>query len=122
MGVENPVEAALRADMKALVGQDGHDLPRWLGGAFRLVAGEHAPLALHVRETVRNKAVAAITAIQAVPITCELPPPALQGGQTDTQQPGEPAGPCTGYHSGIEDLQRFAPIRGKGQSPSSSPQ
>ena len=122
MGMEHPVETALRADIEAPIGQDGNDLPGRQGGEFRLVAGEQDPLTLLVGQAMRHVAGTAFTAIQAVPITRELTPPALQRRQAHAQQLGELAGPCTGCHAGIEDLQGLAPILGGGQSPSSSPQ
>jgi hypothetical protein len=54
MVMEHPVEAALRADVEAPIGQDRNDLPRRQGGEFRLVAGEQDPLALFLREAVRH--------------------------------------------------------------------
>ena len=66
MGMEHPIEAALRADIEALIGQDRNDLPRRQGGEFRLVAGEQDPLALLLRKAVRHQAGTAFTAIQAV--------------------------------------------------------
>jgi hypothetical protein len=65
---------------------------------------------------------AAFTADHTVPIRGELSPPALQGGEPHIQQLGHLMGPCSGGHSGIEDLQGLAAIRRRGQSPSSSPQ
>jgi hypothetical protein len=122
MGMEHPVEAALRADMEALVRQGWHDLPRRQCCEFRLVAGEQDPLALLVAEAVRNKAVAAFAAVQAVPITRKLPPPALQGAESDPKQSGHLTGPCPGGHGAIENLQGLAAITGRRQSPASSPQ
>ena len=71
---------------------------------------------------MRHQAVAAFTAIQSVPNTGELPPPALQRGKPHVQQLGDLMGPRSGRHSGIEDLQGLAAICRRGQSPSSSPQ
>jgi len=65
---------------------------------------------------------AAFTAVQAVPITRELPPPALQRGQTHAQQCGHLSGPNTGRDGRIEDLQGLSAILGRGQPPSSSPE
>jgi hypothetical protein len=112
MGMEHPVEAALGSDIQPTVSQNGHDLPRWQRGEFRLVAGEQDPLALLVAEAVRDKAVAAFTAIQAVPITRELTPPALQRGEPHAQQSSHLTGPCPVGHGGIEDLQGLAAILG----------
>jgi hypothetical protein len=71
---------ALGTDVQAPISQDRHDLAWRQCREFRLVAGEQDPLPLLLAQAVRNQAVAAFTAIQAVPITRELPPPALQGG------------------------------------------
>ena len=122
MGMEHPVEAALRADVDAAIGKDRHDLARRQRRELRLVAGEQDPLALLVREAVRHHAVAAFAAIQTDPITRELPPPALQRGQPDAQQSRHLPGSCTSRHSGIEDLQGLAAILSGGQSSPSSPQ
>ena len=112
MGVQHPVEAALRTDIEAPVGQNGHDLPRWQRRELRLVAGEQDPLTLLVTQAVRNEAVAAFTAILAVPITRELAPPPLQGAESDPKQSRHLTGPCPGGHGGIEDLQGLATILG----------
>jgi hypothetical protein len=122
MGMEHPVEAALRPDIQAPIGKDRHDLPRRQRRKLGLVAGEQDPLPLLVSESVRNQAMAAFTAIQAVPITRELPPPALQGGEPHAQQHRHLSGPCTSRDGLIEDLQGLAAILRRGQSPSSSPQ
>jgi hypothetical protein len=87
-----------------------------------LVASEQDPLALLFAQTVRNQAVAAFTAIQSVPNTGELSPPALQGGEAYAQHSRYLTGPGPGRHGGIKDLQGLAAIRRRGQSPSSSPQ
>jgi len=57
-------------------------------------------------------AVAALTAVHAVPITGELTAPALQRGQAHAQQQGQltPAG--TIGHTFIEDLQCLLAIAG----------
>ncbi len=120
--MEHPIEAALRADVEAPIGQNGNDLPGRLSGEFRLVAGEQNPLTLLVREAMRHVAWTAFTAIQAVPITGELTPSELQGRQTQAQQLVELAGPCASFHAGIETFQGLASILGRGQSASSSPQ
>ena len=112
VGMEHPVEAALRTDIEAPVSQNGHDLPRWQRREFRLVAGAQNPLTLLVTQAVRNEAVAAFTAILAVPISRELTPPALQGAEPHAKESGHFTGPCTGGHSGIEDLQGLATILG----------
>jgi GNAT superfamily N-acetyltransferase len=46
MGMALQIGAALRTDVKASIGQDRNDLPRWQGDEIRLDAGEQDPLAL----------------------------------------------------------------------------
>ena len=122
MGMEDPIEAAVRADVDAAIGQHRHDLPRRQGRELGFVAGQQNSLALFLREAMRHQAMAAFTAVQAVPITRELPPPALQRGQTHAQQCGHLSGPSTGRDGRIEDLQGLSAILSRGQPPSSSPQ
>ena len=122
MDMEHAVEAALRPDVQTPIGKDRHDLARRQRRKLGLVAGEQDPLPLLVREAMRDQAVAAFTAIQAVPITRELPPPALQGGEPHAQQSGHHTGPCTGRDGSIKDLQGLAAILGRSQSSPSSPQ
>jgi hypothetical protein len=122
VGMEHAVEAALRADVHTPIGKDRHDLARWQCRELRLVTGQKDALALLVGEAVRHQAVAAFTAIQAVPITRELPPPALQRGEPHAQQRRHRSGPCTSRDGLIEDLQGLAAILRCGQSTSSSPQ
>jgi hypothetical protein len=71
---------------------------------------------------MRHQAVAAFTAVGAVPITRKLPPSALQRGEPHAQQHRHLPGPCTGRPGGIEDLLGLVAIFRRGQSPSSSPQ
>jgi len=122
MVMEHPVRAALGTDVDPSIGKDRHDLPRRQGRELRLVAGEQDPLALLVAQAMRHQAVAAFTAIQAVPITRELPPPALQGGEPHAQHRRHLSGRCTSRNGLIEDLQGLAAILRCGQSTSSSPQ
>jgi hypothetical protein len=122
MVMEHPVEAALGTDIQASISQDRHDLPRRQGRELGLVAGEQNPLTLLIREAVRNQAVAAFTAIQAVPITRKLTSPALQGGEPHAQQICHFLSPSTSRYGGIKDLQGLAAILRRGQSTSSSPQ
>jgi hypothetical protein len=82
-----------------------------VGMEHPVVAGEQDSLVLLVAKTVRNDAVAAFTAIQSVPNTGELSPPALQGGESHVQQSRHFTGPRPGSHSGIEDFQGLAAIR-----------
>ena len=98
--------------IEAPVGQNGHDLPRWQRRELRLVAGEQDPLTLLVTQAVRNEAVAAFTAIGAVPITGELTPPALQGAEPHAKESGHFTGPFSVGHGGIEDLEGLAAILG----------
>ncbi len=122
MVVQYAVEAALGTDIQASISQDRHDLPRRQRREFGLVAGEQDPLTLLIREAVRDQAVAAFTAIQAVPIIRKLTSPALQGGEPHAQQICHFLSPSTGRYGGIKDLQRLTAILRCGQSPSSSPQ
>ena len=108
--------------MKTTIGQDWNDLPRRQCREFRLVAGEEDSLALLVAQAMRHQAVAAFTAIQSVPNTGELSPPALQGGEPNAQHSRHLTGPSPGRHSGIENLQGLEAICRRGQSPSPSPQ
>ena len=122
MVMQHAVEAALRADEKAPIGKDRHDLGRRQRRELGFVTGKQDPLALLVSEAVKHPAVAAFTAIQAVPITRELPTPALQGSEPNAQQRCHLSGPCTGRLGGIEDFQGLAAILRCCQSPSSLPQ
>ena len=85
VGVQHPVEAALRADVEATIGQNRHDLPWWQRRKFRLVAGQQNPLAFLFTEAMSHVAVAALATIDAITVTSELPAPALQRGQPDAQ-------------------------------------
>jgi hypothetical protein len=87
-----------------------------------LVAGEQDPLALLLREAVRNKAGPAFAAIDAIPISRELTPPALQGGEPQAQESRHLTGPRTSCHGGIEDLDGLAAIQRRSQASPSSPQ
>jgi hypothetical protein len=85
MGMENPVEAALRADIKPSVGQSRHDLPWWQRRKFGLVAGQQNPLAFLFTEAMDDLPVAALAAIDAITVTSELAAPALQRRQPHAQ-------------------------------------
>lgn len=52
VSVQHPIEAALRADIKPVIGHDRHDLAQRLRGEFRLIAGNKNPLAFFI--TVRD--------------------------------------------------------------------
>lgn len=84
--------------------------------------GEQDPLTQLLAQTMGNHAMAAFVAVGAVPITCELPSPAMQGGEPQAQQSTHHSGPCAGRHGGIYELQGLAAILRRGQSTSSSPQ
>jgi hypothetical protein len=122
MGMEHPVEAPLRTDIEALIRQDRHDLPRGQRREFGLVAGEQDPLPLFFCEAMGNHPMAAFTAIHAVPITSELPLPALQGAQTHPQKTCQSLGPGTSGQPGFQNLQGPLAIFWGGQSSPSSPQ
>jgi hypothetical protein len=122
MGMEHAVEAPLRTDIEALIGQDRHNLPRRQRRKLRLVAGEQDPFPFLFCEAVRNMAWTAFTAVHTVPITRKLPSPALQGAQPDAQKarqclrPGSSSQPC------FQDLQGPLSILWGGQSSPPSPQ
>jgi len=122
MGVQHPVEAALRADVKTTIRQNWHDLPRGQSSKFRLIAGEQDPLPLFCAEAVGDMAMTTFASIDSASITLELPAPALQRGEAHAQQTSEFASPGTGRYGGIQDLQRPAAINRSGQSSSASPQ
>jgi hypothetical protein len=65
---------------------------------------------------------AAFTAIYAVPITRELPPPALQGAQPDSRKVRQGLGPGTSGPTCFQDLQGPLAILWSGQSSPPSPQ
>jgi hypothetical protein len=78
------------------------------------------PLALLLREALRNQTGAAFTAIDAVPITLELAPPALQAAEPYAQGPGQLIGAGACGDSLIEDPMSLpAIVRGRQSSPSS---
>jgi hypothetical protein len=93
MGVQHPVEAALRADIAAPIYQHRHDLSRWQRRKFGFVAGQQDPLAFFLAEVVRPMAVAAFAAIDAITVTSELGAPALQRGQPHAKQQRQLMGP-----------------------------
>ena len=92
----------------ALIGQGRHDLPWRQCREIALVAGEQDPLAFLLAQSVRNQALAAFTAIDAVPSTNKLSPPGLQGGEPHTQQISHHSSPGP---SRIEDLRGLAAFR-----------
>ena len=104
MGMQQPVEAALRSNVQTLIRQDRHDLARGKRGEVLLVAGVQNPLSLLLCQSVRHLAGAAFTAIQSVPITRELAPPTLQGAQPHPKQLGQFAGPGARFQALFQDL------------------
>jgi len=66
-------------------------------------------------------AMAAFPAVQAVPIACELPPPALQCGELHAQQPGQFAGPGTSAIPSTRICKAFWRSIGEVSRPSSLP-
>ena len=104
MGVQHPVEVAFRTNKQSPISQHRHDLARRQCGKLRLVAGQQDPLALLVAKAVRNVTVAAFSVIGAIPSTCELSPPALQGGEPNAQKSCHFSGPSTGTDGAIKDL------------------
>jgi hypothetical protein len=53
----------------------------WQGSEFLFIASEQDSLAFFFAETVGHLAVAAFAAVDAIIVTSELAPPALQGGE-----------------------------------------
>ena len=121
-GVQHPVEAALRADVKTTIRQNWHDLPRGQSSKLGLIAGEQDPLALFSAEAVGDMAMTNLASISSASISLELPAPALQHGEAHAQQTSEFASPGTGRYGSIQDLQRPAAISSSAQSSSASPQ
>jgi hypothetical protein len=122
MGMEHAVEAPLRTDIEALIGQDRHNLPRRQRRKLRLVAGEQDPLPFFFCEAMGNHPMAAFTAIHAVPIARELPAPALQGAQPHPQKCRQGLDPGTSGPTCFQDLQGPLAIFWGGQSSPPSPQ
>ena len=122
MGVEHPVKAAFRTDIKPAIGQDRHDLSWRQRREFGLVTGEEDPLAFFFAEAVRHIAMAALTPVHTAAVTSELAAPTLQRSEPYPQQISDCSGSGTGSHRGLKDLQGFAAIGCCGQSPASSPQ
>jgi len=77
--VQDPIEAALGADIEALIRQRWHDLPRRQRGVLRLVVRQQDPLALLLTQPVNDQARTAFTAVLAVPITQKGLLPAFEG-------------------------------------------
>jgi hypothetical protein len=68
MCVQHSVEAALGTDIKAMVGQDWHDLAWRQEGEFALVASEQDSLAFLLSQAMRHLAATDFVAIHAFPI------------------------------------------------------
>jgi hypothetical protein len=81
VSMQHPIEAAHRADIKALVVLDRPDLSRRQRCNFRLVAVEQDPLVSLLAEAKCQVSVAAFAAIDANTVTIKLPLPALQSRQ-----------------------------------------
>ena len=122
VGVQHPVEAALRTDIQAPVRQHRHDLPGRKRREFRLVAGEQDSLAFLLTEAVSDLAVAALAAIDAITVTRELTAPALQRGEPYPKQQGQLTGPGTIGDALVEDAQGLPAVARRRQSSPSSPQ
>ena len=86
MGMQHPVEAALRNDAQATIRQSRHDLSGRQYRKIRLIAGEQDSLAFFFAKAVRQQVMATITAILTIAITRKLTPPALQGGEPHAKQ------------------------------------
>ena len=69
MGVEHPIEAALRADVQPLIGKGWHDLTWRQCGVLGLVAGQQNSLTLFLAQPVQNTAWTAFTTIVTTAIT-----------------------------------------------------
>ena len=85
MGVQDPVEAAFRTNKQTPISQHLHDLARRQCCKLRLVSVQRDRLALLVAEAVGYVSLAAFSVIGAIPSTCELSPPALQGDEHNAQ-------------------------------------
>ena len=81
--VQHPIEAALLANKKLLIGQCRHDLLWHHCGVNRLVAGRQDSLGLLLAEPLGDMTITDITAIGVVPITQEGLPSALEGAQAN---------------------------------------
>ncbi len=107
--------------MQATIREHRHNLARWQRRKFRFVAGQQDPLAFFFAEAVGHMAMAAFAAVQAVPIAYELPPPALQRRQPNTEQQSQLTGSLTIGHALLEDLQGLPAVDRRRQSSASSP-
>ena len=112
VGVQHPVKAAFRTDIKPAISQNRHDLPGRKRREFRLVASEQNPLAFFFAEAVRHMAVAALTTVDAITVASKLPTPALQRRQPNTQELCQLTGPSSTGHGLIKDVQGLLAIIG----------
>jgi hypothetical protein len=122
VGVEHPVEAALRADIQPLIGKGWHDLTWRQCGVLRLVAGEQDSLSLFLAQPVQDTAWTAFTTIVTNAITEHGLPPALEGAQTDADLAAGADQARTSGMSLVDQLDRLAPVSGAGQPSASSEQ
>ncbi len=104
VGVQPPVEAALRTEIQAPVRQERYDLPPRQRGEFGLVSGQQNPLAFLFAETVSGVAVAALATVPTITGTSEPPAPALQCGEPDAQKDSQLMGTGAINNSFIKDL------------------
>ena len=110
MGVQDPVGAAFRTNKQSSISQHRHDLARRQCCKLRFGAVRQDPLPIRVDRAVRNVAVAAFSAIGAIPSTCEQSPPALQVGDPNAQQSCHFSGLGTGTGGAIKNLLGLAAI------------
>jgi hypothetical protein len=72
-------------------------------GKFRLIAGEQDPLALLLAQLVRDQAVTALAGGNAITVTRELAPSALQRRQPNAQQDRQLTRPGAISHTLVQD-------------------
>jgi hypothetical protein len=112
VGVQHPVKAAFRTDIKPAISQNRHDLPWRQRCKFRLVAGQQDPLAFLLTEAVSHVPAAALTPVDAITVTRELTAPALQRRQAHAQKQRKLTGSGTICHALIKDVQGLPAIVG----------
>ena len=121
MGVEHPVEAALRADIQPLIGKGWTDLTWRQCGLLELVADQQDSLTLFLAQPVQNTAWNAFATIVTNAITDHSLPPALEGAQADIDIGAGADQANTSSMRLTDQLDRLAPVSGAGQ-PSPSPE
>jgi hypothetical protein len=104
VGMQHPVEAALRTEIQAPVRQDLYDLAPRQRGEFGLVSGQQNSLALLFAETVSGMEVAALATVPTITGTSELPATALQCGEPDAQKDSQLMGTGAINNSFIKGL------------------